>query len=100
MNADTIASATEGQECLNKVLLKKAPRNAQHCGNDYLGDCQRDNPSHPRARANELAGQKLSANRSHMAQFGPTWVGAEHTKHANEAVWKRYTHREVESFGS
>jgi len=47
MNADTIASAAEGQECLNKVLLKKAPRNAQHCGNDYTGDCQRDNPKHP-----------------------------------------------------
>ena len=42
----SIASAQAGQECLNTWVLHRAPR-SQSCGDDYMGDCQRNNPLHP-----------------------------------------------------
>lgn len=41
-----LESAEAGQQCLNKWVLKRAPRK-QSCGNSFFGDCQRENPKHP-----------------------------------------------------
>jgi len=86
MNADTIASATEGQECLNKVLLKKAPRNAQHCGNDYTGDCQRDNPKHPERWYVPPPGTKYTARGD-----SANWDDAEGAKPIKDISWEQFS---------
>lgn len=42
----SLASADEGQRCLNTWTLHRAPRN-ESCGNSVIGDCQPINPKHP-----------------------------------------------------
>lgn len=42
----SLASAEEGQQCLNRHVLKRAPRQSD-CGQNFAGDCQPLNPNYP-----------------------------------------------------
>merc|ERR1711959_432204 len=42
----SLASAEEGQACLNQWTLHRAPR-SDYCGGSFEGDCQPVNPNHP-----------------------------------------------------